>query len=203
MDDRYSLPSLPYDFKALEPVISENQLRIHYEKHHQAYVKNANDILGKIEKAKSENTKLNMNAITRDLAFNVGGLILHSIFWPTMAPTGKGGKGPMGELAKAIERDFGTISQFKDEFGRTAVGVQGSGWAALTYEHQIDQLLVTQVESHKDNLYPTLPIVMILDVWEHAYYLDYQNERAKFVENWWKIVNWDGISKRFADIKEY
>ncbi len=195
--ERYSLPNLPYPFTALEPVISEKQLRLHYEKHHQAYVKNANEILTRIEKAKSENTKLNMSALARDLAFNVGGHILHSIFWSNMEPPGKRDRGPAGELAKAIERDFGTLVRFKDEFGRTALGVQGSGWAALTYEHQLGRLLITQVESHKDNLYPILPIVMVLDMWEHAYYLDYQNEKAKYVEGWWRLTNWPAVGERF------
>ncbi len=198
--ERYSLPNLPYAFDALEPVISERQLRLHYEKHHQAYVKNANEILARMEKAKSENAKLNLNAVARDLAFNAGGLILHSVFWSTMAPEGTAGKEPAGKLAKAIERDFGGFDRFKEEFSRLALGVQGSGWAALTYEYQIGRLLPAQILNHEDNLYPTLPIVMVLDMWEHAYYLDYQNEKAKYVEGWWRLINWPAIGERFENL---
>ncbi len=196
----YTLSPLPYGLRDLEPFISEKQLRIHYEKHHQAYVSAANVILQRMNKAKEENTKLNMSAVLKDLTFNVGGIILHSLFWPSMAPVSQVTPEPDGMLAEAINRDFGSLERFKDEFSRAALSIQGSGWVALTYEHQIGRLLLTQIGNHQDNLYPTLPVVMVLDVWEHAYYLDYQNERGRYVENWWQIVNWSGASQRFVQI---
>jgi Fe-Mn family superoxide dismutase len=196
----YTLPPLPYGLRDLEPFISEKQLRLHYEKHHQAYVSAVNVILQRMNKAKEENTKLNMNAVIGDLTFNVGGIILHSLFWSSMTAAALATPGPDGMLAEAINRDFSSLERFKDEFSRTALSVQGSGWVALTYEHQIGRLLLTQINNHQDNHYPTLPVVMVLDVWEHAYYLDYQNEKSRYVENWWQIVNWSGIGQRFAQI---
>jgi Fe-Mn family superoxide dismutase len=195
----YVLPPLPYGLTALEPFMSEKQLRLHYEKHHQSYVSAANSILERMNKAKVENTKLNMSAVLRDLTFNVAGHILHSLFWPSMVPPDSSAD-PSGVLAAAIDRDFGSLERFKDEFSRTALGVQGSGWVALTYEHQIGRLFLTQIEIHQDNLYPTLPIVMVLDMWEHAYYLDYENEKSRYVDNWWKIVNWQGAGERFEKL---
>ena len=198
----YTLLPLPYGLRDLEPFISEKQLRIHYEKHHQSYVSAANSILQRMEKAKSENTKLNMNAIIRDLTFNVAGHILHSLFWLSMAPADTAGTEPQEALATALNRDFGGLERFKDEFSRTAIGIQGSGWAALTYEHQIGRLLLAQIGNHQDNLYPTLRVVMVLDVWEHAYYLDYQHEKGRYIENWWKSINWQGISERFEQLSK-
>jgi Fe-Mn family superoxide dismutase len=176
--------------------MSEKQLRLHYEKHHQSYISAANSILKRMDKAKTEDTRLNMSAVIRDLTFNVAGHILHTLFWPSMVPSDSS-LGPQGALAAAIARDFGSLERFKDEFSRTALGVQGSGWAALAYEHQINRLLLTQIGIHQDNLYPALPIVMVLDMWEHAYYMDYQSEKSRYVENWWKIVNWQGAGERF------
>lgn len=196
----YTLPPLPYGLRDLEPFISEKQLRIHYEKHHQAYVSAANVILQRMNKAKEEKTKLNMSAVINDLTFNVAGVILHALFWPSMTSVSQATPEPEAQLGEAINRDFGSLERFKDEFSRTALSVQGSGWVALTYEHQIGRLLLTQIGTHQNNLYPALPVVMVLDVWEHAYYLDYQNERSRYVENWWQIVNWPGASQRFSQI---
>ncbi|HUW24086.1 MAG TPA: superoxide dismutase [Patescibacteria group bacterium] len=196
----YSLPPLPYGLSDLEPFISEKQLRIHYEKHHQSYIGAANSILQRMSKAKDEKTKLNMNAVVQDLTFNVAGHILHSLFWSSLSSPEAGGTGPEGILAEAIDRDFGSLERFKDEFGRMALGLQGSGWVALTYEHLIGRLLLTQIGNHQDNLYPTLPIIVVLDVWEHAYYLDYESARGRYVDNWWQIVNWRGAGERFESL---
>ena len=194
----YVLPKLPYDYKDLAPYISEEQLRIHHEKHHQGYVNGANAIFEKLDKARKEGAEIDIKSTLKELSFQVGGHILHSLFWNNMAPPGKGGK-PGKALQTAIEKEFGNLEQFKKEFSSAASSVEGSGWAALALDNKTKRLLVMQVEKHNVNVYPGLQILMVLDVWEHAYYLDYKNLRAKFVEAFWNIVNWPEISKRFDE----
>jgi Fe-Mn family superoxide dismutase len=194
----YSLPKLPYDYAALAPQISEEQLKLHHQKHHQAYVNGANAVFEKLDKARKENTDLDMKATLKELSFHIGGFKLHNLFWENLAPAGKGGGGiPKGELAKAITSEFSTYDRFKKEFTQAAAGAEGSGWAALTYCRKTHRLLIIQIEKHNVNVVPGYPIFMVLDVWEHAYYLDYKNDRAKFIEAFWNIVNWDTVAKRF------
>jgi Fe-Mn family superoxide dismutase len=196
----YSLPKLPYGYKDLEPHISEEQLRIHHEKHHQAYVTGANTILEKLDKARKEGTDLDVKATLKELSFNIGGHLLHSLFWPNMAPAGKGGGTPGGVLADAINKEFGSFERFKKEFTQAATSVEGSGWAALSFCNQTRRPIIMQIEKHNVNIYPTYAILLDLDVWEHAYYLDYKNLRPKFVEAFWNIVNWDEVNKRFEGV---
>jgi Fe-Mn family superoxide dismutase len=199
----YSLPKLPFDFDALKPFISEEQLKLHYQKHHQAYVNGANAVLEKLDKSREDNTDLDMKAILKELSFHVGGYRLHNRFWENLAPVRKGGGGiPKGELAKAIEAEFGKFDRFKKEFTTAASGVEGSGWAVLTYCENTQRLMILQVEKHNANIVPGFVVLMVLDVWEHAYYLDYKNDRGKFIEGFWNIVNWDTIGKRFAMMKK-
>ena len=195
----YTLPKLPYGYKDLEPHISEEQLKIHHDKHHQGYVNGANAILQKLDKAREEGTDLDFKSTLKALSFNIGGHVLHSLFWPNLAPTGKGGGKPGGVLGDAIEREFGSFERFKKEFSRAAVSVEGSGWAALSFCKQTDRPIIMQIEKHNTNVYPMFRILMVLDVWEHAYYLDYKNQRAKFVDAFWNIVNWDEVNKRFIE----
>jgi len=198
----YSLPELPYSYKALEPYISEGQLRIHHDKHHQGYVSSANMIFEKLEKARKENSDLDIKSTLKTLSFNVGGHILHSLFWSNMAPSGEGEGGkPKEQLAEAIIQEFVSVERFKKEFTEAANSVEGSGWAALTIDENTKRLVMMQIEKHNMNLYPNFQILMVLDVWEHAYYLDYQNLRAKFIEAFWNVVNWSEIEKRFNHIK--
>ena len=198
----FSLPKLPYDYNALEPYISQQQLTLHHDKHHQAYVNGANADFEKLDKARKENAEVDMKALLKDLSFNVGGHILHSIFWENMAPAGKGGGGqPGGAIADAINREFGSFDEFKKEFTKAAATTEGSGWAALTVHPCVDRPLIMQIEKHNVNVYPTFRILMVLDVWEHAYYVDYKNERAKFIEAFWNIVNWDRVNKNLSLVK--
>ena len=198
----FSLPKLPYDYNALEPYISETQLKLHHDKHHQAYVNGANADFEKLDKARKENAEIDAKAVLKDLSFNVGGHLLHSIFWENMAPAGKGGGGqPGGAVAEAIGKEFGSFDQFKKEFTKAASTVEGSGWAALAVHPCIDRPLIMQIEKHSVNVYPTFRILMVLDVWEHAYYVDYKNERAKFIEAFWNIVNWDKVNKNLSLVK--
>jgi len=192
----YTLPKLPYGYKDLEPHMSEEQLRTHHTKHHQAYVNGANAIFQKLDKARKENADLDIKSTLKELSFNIGGHLLHSLFWDNLAPSGKGGGKPGGTLSRIIEIELGSFERFRKEFTQAAVSVEGSGWAALTLCKQTNRLLVMQIEKHNTNVYPTFEILMVLDVFEHAYYIDYKNERAKFVEAFWNIVNWNEVNKR-------
>jgi Fe-Mn family superoxide dismutase len=198
----YYLPELPYALKDLEPFISEAQLTLHYQKHHQAYVNTANAILERLSKARKENTDVDAKAVAKELAFNVGGIQLHNLFWQNLAPKGKGGGGqPADVLADAIRDDFGSFDRFKKEFSQTATTCEGSGWAVLAYCTQSNRLMLLQVEKHNVNFPPgCLSAIMVLDVWEHAYYLDYKNERAKFIDAFWNIVNWNVVKQRFENL---
>ncbi len=196
----YTLPELPYGYRDLEPHISEKQLRIHHDKHHQGYVNGANAILQKLDKARREGADLDVKSTLKVLSFNIGGHILHSLFWPNLAPTGKGGGKPSGVLGDVIEKEFGSFERFKKEFSQAAVSVEGSGWAALSFCRQTNRPIIMQIEKHNTNVYPMFRILMVLDVWEHAYYLDYKNERAKFVDAFWNIVNWNKINKRLEEL---
>ncbi len=199
-DNAYVLPKLPYDYNGLEPYISEQQLTIHHDKHHLAYVNGANAAFKKLDEARKSKAEIDIKAMLKELSFNIGGHQLHSIFWPTLAPAGRGGGGePTGKLADAINKEFGSFAQFKAEFSKAAATTEGSGWAALAIDVQTKQLAIMQIEKHNVNVYTGFYIVMVLDVWEHAYYLDYKNERPKFVEAFWNIVNWERINKRFEE----
>jgi Fe-Mn family superoxide dismutase len=195
----YTLPHLPYGYKALAPYISETQLTLHHQKHHQAYVTGANAILEKLDKARKDNADLDMKALLKELSFHLGGYRLHNKFWENMAPAGVGGGGiPKGELAEAVDAEFGTFERFKKEFTQTASSVEGSGWAVLTYCMNTGRLVMMQIEKHNVNVIPGFRVLMALDLWEHAYYLDYKNDRAKFIEAFWHLVNWDEVQARFV-----
>jgi superoxide dismutase, Fe-Mn family len=195
----FSLPKLPYDYNALEPYISETQLKLHHDKHHQAYVNGANADFEKLDKARKENAEVDMKALLKDLSFNIGGHLLHSIFWENLAPAGKGGGGqPGGALADALNKEFGSFEQFKKEFTKAAATTEGSGWAALAIHSCVERPLIMQIEKHNVNVFPTFKILMVLDVWEHAYYVDYKNERPKYIDAFWNVVNWDRVNKNLS-----
>lgn len=198
----FTLPKLPYEYNALAPYISEEQLKLHHSKHHQAYVNGANTAFDKLDKARQENVDIDAKALLKDLSFNVGGHMLHSIFWENIAPAGKGGGGaPTGEILDFINKEFGSFDRFKKEFTKAATTVEGSGWAALAMQPCIERPLIMQIEKHSVNTYANFQILMVLDVWEHAYYVDYRNDRAKFVENFWNIVNWDKVNKNLSLVR--
>lgn len=192
----YTLLPLPYDYKALAPTISEELLRLHHDKHHAAYVNGANAILQKLEKARKENVDLDMKAISKEYSFHFGGLFLHERFWQNMAPTGTGGGKPGGKIGDVIDKEFGSFERFKKEFSAVANSVEGSGWAAMVFCGHIKRPMLVQIEKHNVNVTPAQKPLLVLDVWEHAYYLDYKNDRAKFVESWWNLVNWNEVEKR-------
>lgn len=197
----YVLPELKYDYGALEPFLSEELMRLHHDKHHAAYVKGANTILEKMDAAKAGNLEFDTKATFKEMSFHIGGQKLHSLFWENLAPAGKGGGGvPAGAISEAIDGEYGSFERFKKIFSQTANSVEGSGWAALAFCFETQRPIIMQIEKHNTNVYPDYMILMVLDVWEHAYYLDYKNDRAKFVEAFWNIVNWAEVNKRFGEI---
>ncbi len=190
----YKLPELPYGYKDLEPYISEEQLKLHHDKHHQAYVDGANAILKKFDARDSE--EFDVKAVFKEFTFHVGGYVLHKYFWENMGPADKCGGEPTGTIAEYIKKDFGSFERFKKEFSQAAVSVEGSGWAVLTLCKMTNRLFIMQVEKHNVNLIPGFRIMMVLDTWEHAYYLDYKNKRPDYVKAFWNIVNWDEVNKK-------
>jgi len=197
----YVLPKLAYGYKDLEPYMSEQQLTIHHQKHHQAYVNGANAILEKLDKARKDGVDLDVKATLKELSWNIGGHLLHSLFWGNLASGDKGGGGkPSGVLGDAIDKEFGGFERFKKEFTQAAASVEGSGWAALTLCRQTRRPIIMQIEKHNMNVYPTFRILVVIDVFEHAYYIDYKNDRAKFIEAFWNLVNWNEINKRLEEL---
>lgn len=198
----YILPKLPYDYADLQPYMSKEQLTIHHDKHHQAYVNGANAILQRLDKARKEGTDLDIKSTLKELSFNIGGNLLHSLFWNNLAPPKKAGGKPTGALGETIDKEFGNFDRFKKEFSQAASSVEGSGWAALTICKQTKRPMIMQIEKHNTNVYPGFHILMVLDVFEHAYYIDYKNDRAKYVEAFWSLVNWDKANERFEDFSK-
>jgi Fe-Mn family superoxide dismutase len=195
---KYELPPLPYSYNALEPYISAQIMELHHARHHKGYVDGANAALEKLLKAR-EGAEVDVKAVLKDYSFNLGGHLLHTVFWQNLKPNGGGEPG--GELLDEINKVFGSFTVFKKLYTQAAVSVEGSGWAMLVYDELRDSLSIIQVEKHNLNVVPGLIPLLVIDVWEHAYYLQYQNQRAKYVDAWWNVVNWSDVEKRFAKAK--
>jgi len=191
----YTLPDLPYDYSALEPHISGTIMELHHGKHHAAYVKNSNDVLEKLDEARRSEDFSRVAALERTLAFNLSGHILHSILWQNMTPNGGGT--PTGDFANALVKDFGSFERFRKQLNEVAATIMGSGWAALVWEPIGKRLLITQIYDHQSNLAQAGIPLMVVDAWEHAYYLQYQNRKTEFFESVWKLWNWQDIAARF------
>jgi Fe-Mn family superoxide dismutase len=200
MPQPYSLPDLPYDYAALEPHYQAENLQIHHDKHHAAYVTGANTTVEKLEEARAKEDFGGLVGLEKTLAFNVSGHVLHSMFWKNLSPDG--GDRPTGELAAAIDEHFGSFEAFQGQLGQAAVLVQGSGWGALAWEPLGKRLVVEQVYDHQANLAHGGVPLLVFDVWEHAYYLQYRNVRADFVKALWNIVNWADVSERFTKAQQ-
>jgi superoxide dismutase, Fe-Mn family len=194
--NRYTLPDLPYDYAALEPHISGKVMELHHAKHHATYVKNANTVLDQLDEARKKDDFARLAALERSLAFNLSGHILHSIFWKNMMS--KGGGTPQGDLASAIQKDFGEFGKFRKQLTEVASTIMGSGWAALVWEPIGKRLLITQIYDHQSNLAQAGVPLMVIDAWEHAYYLQYQNRKTEFFEAVWQVWNWQDIAARYA-----
>ena len=196
----YTLADLPYDYSALEPHISGRIMQLHHDKHHKAYVDGANTALTKLADARAGNDLTNVNKLQKDLAFNLAGHVNHTVFWENMSPDG--GDKPTGELAAAIDDFFGSFDAFRAHFGAAALGVQGSGWSVLAWDSLGQRLIVEQFYDHQGNVAAATVPLLLLDVWEHAYYLDYQNVRADYVTAFWNIANWANVQERFIAARE-
>jgi len=195
MAEKFTLPDLPYDYAALEPHISAQIMQLHHDKHHNTYVTGANTALEKMEEARANGDAAGAAKLSKDLQFNLGGHINHSIFWKNLSP--EGGDKPTGELAAAIDEFFGSFDAFRDQFTAVATTIQGSGWAILAYEPIAGNLVIEQMYDQQNGVpVATIPLLQ-LDMWEHAFYLDYQNVKADYVKAFWNIVNWADVSERF------
>lgn len=192
----YTLPELDYEYSALKPYISEEQLKIHHQKHHQAYVDGANTLLKKFDESRERGDDFDIKATAKEISFHVGGFVLHKLFWKNIGPASENGGEPTGKIAEYIKKDFGSFERFKKEFSQAAISAEGSGWAVLALCRLTDRLFIMQIEKHNINVIPNFRIMLVIDVWEHAYYIDYQNKRPDFVEAFWKIINWDEVNKR-------
>lgn len=196
----YSLPELPYAADALEPLLSRESLELHHGAHHAAYVKGANEALENLEEARRSGRFEHIGQLEKSLAFNVSGHILHSLLWKNLTP-GSSGE-PAGEVATALKQHFGSFGAFRDQLTAAAVSVQGSGWGALSWEPLGGRLVVEQVFDHQGNTgNATLPI-MVVDMWEHAYYLQYRNRKAAWLEAFWQLVNWVDVAERLAKVRK-
>ena len=195
MAEKFTLPDLPYDYAALEPHISAQIMQLHHDKHHNTYVTGANTALEKMEEARANGDAAGAAKLSKDLQFNLGGHVNHSIFWKNMSPDG--GDKPTGELAAAIDEFFGSFDNFRDQFTAVATTIQGSGWAILAYEPIAGNLVIEQMYDQQNGVpVATIPLLQ-LDMWEHAFYLDYQNVKADYVKAFWNIVNWADVTERF------
>jgi Fe-Mn family superoxide dismutase len=197
---KYVLPDLSYDYGALEPNISGKIMELHHDKHHLAYVNGANSALDALADAREKNDLTMVNKFQKDLAFNLAGHINHTVFWKNMSP--EGGDKPTGELAAAIDEYFGSFDAFRAHFTASALGIQGSGWSILVWDILGQKLIIEQLYDHQGNLsVGSIPLLM-LDMWEHAFYLDYQNVKPEYVKAFWNIVNWADVQARFLEASQ-
>ena len=195
----YTLPELPYEHSALEPHYSAQVLELHHGKHHAAYVTGANATLDKLQAERDQEDFGAINQLEKNLAFHVSGHVLHSLFWKNLSP--HGGGEPQGELSSAIDEYFGTFGKFTEQLTQAAMGIQGSGWGALAWEPVGKRLVVEQVYDHQGNIgNGTLPI-LVLDMWEHAFYLQFKNVKGDWVKSFWEIVNWEDVGARFEGVR--
>lgn len=192
----YTLPDLDYDYGALAPAISGEIMELHHSKHHAAYVAGANTAVEKLAEARAAGDFAAIPKLEKDLAFHLGGHLNHSLFWKNMSPDG-GGE-PTGELATAVDEFFGSFAGFKGQFNAAANSLQGSGWAILVWDTFGKRLNVNQLYDQQNNLPPAQLPLLQLDMWEHAFYLQYRNVKADYVNAWWNVVNWDDVSARLA-----
>jgi Fe-Mn family superoxide dismutase len=197
---QYTLPALPYGYDALEPMYDQQTLKLHHDKHHAAYVAGLNAALTKLDAARKAKDFAAVKAASIDLAFNGSGHILHTLFWHSMKPGGNGGQMPF-EVKQAFEESFGSAESAQAQFAAAAKAVEGSGWGVLAFEPVSQKLVILQCEKHQNlTIWGVVPL-LVCDVWEHAYYLKYQNNRGEWVDNFMKLANWDFAAERLAAAK--
>nr|PZM99808.1 MAG: superoxide dismutase [Actinomycetota bacterium] len=193
----YKLPDLAYDYGALDPHIAGQIMELHHSKHHAAYVAGANTALEKMAEARESGDFASIAGLERQLAFNLGGHVNHSVFWTNMSP--EGGDKPTGELAAAIDEHFGSFDGFKAHFTNVANTIFGSGWSILAWDTLGQKLIIVQLYDQQGNLPIGLVPLLMLDMWEHAFYLQYKNVKADYVNAWWNVVDWANVQERFAN----
>ena len=198
---QYTLPDLRYDYGALEPHISGKIMELHHDKHHAGYVKGANTTLEKLDEARRKEDFTRLAALERALAFNLSGHVLHSLFWQNLTP--KANDRPTGDLGERIDNDFGGFEKLKKQMNEVAGTIMGSGWAALVWEPIAGRLLTTQIYDHQSNLAQGGIPLMVIDAWEHAFYLQYQNRKTEFFEAIWNCWNWDDVAERFDTARAF
>ena len=196
---KYELPELPYDYAALEPHYSAEVLELHHDKHHKAYVDGANTTFEKLGEARESGNFATINQLEKNMAFHLSGHVLHSLLWNNMSPDG-GGE-PDGELAAAIKESFGSFDALRAQMSEAANNVQGSGWAALSWEPLGGRLIVEQVYDHQGNVGQGGPPLLALDMWEHAFYLQYKNVKKDWIDAFWNIANWSDVADRFERVR--
>lgn len=197
----YVLPELPYAYDALEPHVSSTIMELHHKQHHAAYVKSANLAVKELDAARESGDLGKLGALEKALAFHLSGHVLHSIFWKNLSP--KGGGEPTGALGDALARDFGSFGAFKKQLTEVAATIMGSGWAALVWEPVGERLVTTQIYDHQSNLSQAGVPLMVLDAWEHAYYLQYKNRKKDFFEAVWNLWNWSDVAGRFGAAQRF
>ncbi|PFG12579.1 superoxide dismutase [Bacillus sp. es.036] len=195
----HTLPPLPYKYNALEPAISSRIMELHHDIHHKSYVDGLNKAELALQEARKNNDFDLIKHWERELAFNGAGHYLHTLFWSVMSP--KGGE-PDSELLSEIQKSFGSFNQFKQQYTNAANKVEGSGWAILVWSPVSRRLEILQAEKHQNLSQWDIVPLLAIDVWEHAYYLQYENKRKQYIENWWSIVNWNEVNKRFAKARQ-
>jgi len=195
----YTLPELPYDHAALEPHIDARIMELHHGKHHAAYVAQANKALDNLAEARSSGDFALITKLSKDLAFNLSGHVLHSVFWTCMSPDGGGA--PEGELAAAIDESFGSFADLQAQLGEATKSVQGSGWGALAWEPMAGRLIVEQVYDHQSNVGQGSDPILVIDAWEHAFYLQYLNDKAAWVDAFWEVADWTAAANRFEAVR--
>ncbi|MEM8962376.1 MAG: superoxide dismutase [Acidobacteriota bacterium] len=194
----YVLPELPYAYDALEPAIDAQTMTLHHSKHHAGYVRGLNSALKKLSQAAKAGDTDQVHALTGKVAFHGSGHFLHTVFWGNMAPAGKGGGGNVPKpLADWLSKHYGTVDAFKAQYAAVAAGVEGSGWGILAYEPYGRRPVVMQAEKHQNLTAWGVTPLLVIDVWEHAYYLKYQNKRKDYIDAVWSVVNWQNVAKRF------
>lgn len=195
---KYVLPELQYAYGALEPEISGRVMELHHDKHHRAYVEGANKAMEQLLDARSRHDFAQIGSLERALAFNASGHVLHSIFWRNLTPDSSGR--PRGQLSAALDRDFGSFALFKQQMIKTASAIMGSGWAALVYDPLTRRVGTTEIHDHQSEVTQTGIPLLVIDAWEHAYYLQYHTEKAKFFEALWSLWNWQDVEARYEPI---
>ena len=198
----YELPDLPYDYGALEPHYSARMLELHHDEHHASYVKKLNSTIERLEEARARDDWDSIVGLEKTLAFSLSGHVLHSLFWKNLSPQATEG-GPNGSLASAIDEFFGSYEGLRKQLGKATTTVQGSGWGALAWETLGQRLVVAQIYDHQGNIGSGSLPILVIDAWEHAYYLQFQHRKEEYLESVWKVLDWSEAERRFESCRDF